>query len=423
LIGPWRWTQFPSGRLPSFPLTRPVELACFALCVANAVLVGSALIHGDWLVGLYRLPVATDFVNFYAAVRQVVEGHPDLAYVSAIHKAVEAETVGHPFDGDYPLIHPPTFLLVATPLALIPYVQAYVAWVVLTFFAYVLTVRRIVGYPLGVMFAFAYPGIVSNMMVGQNGFATTALLASTLLLMQRRPVLAGCLLGALSFKPHLGILFPIVLVADQRWRVIAGATAVVVLLAVASVLAFGIETWEAFFRSLTLVSHAVLVDGVADFTKLQSLFAVIRALGGGENVAWMSQAVLAGTVAIVLCAMWRTSLPFDLKAAALASGTLLASPYVFIYDLAALAVPMAYLLRAVARTGALAGEMPALGAACLMLFAFPFVKAPIGLGAVLIVAALVARRAFRRGVGSEPPTPDKSHARGSIPADNRRASP
>jgi arabinofuranan 3-O-arabinosyltransferase len=379
------------GRRTGFELTPAVELACFALCVANLALLAAMFMQGSWLVGADGQPVAADFVNFWAAGRQVLDGHPDLAYVSSIHKAMEAAAVGHGFDGDYPLIYPPTFLFVTTLLALVPYLPAFAAWMLLTFPAYVIGVRRIVGGPRGILLACACPAVASNMAVGQNGFLITALLAGTFTWMERRPILAGCFLGLLSFKPHLGLLFPLVLMADGRWRVIASAATVVALLAGASLLVFGVDTWEAFFRELALVSHAALADGVADLAKLQSLFGVVRVVGGGTNLAWMLQAALTGAVAIALCVLWRSPIAFDLKAAALATGALLATPYLFVYDLAALAVPMAYLLR----TGALRGEVLGLGGACLLIFAFPFVKGPVGLAAVLIVALLIARRVLR----------------------------
>ena len=55
---------------------------------------------------------------------------------------------------------------------------------------------------------------------------------------------------------------------------------------------------------------------------------------------------------------------------------------------------MAFLLRAGARSGHLPGELAGLGGACLLILAFPVVTAPVGLVAVLLVAALIARRAL-----------------------------
>jgi arabinofuranan 3-O-arabinosyltransferase len=88
----------------------------------------------------------------------------------------------------------------------------------------------------------------------------------------------------------------------------------------------------------------------------------------------------------------RSKLSFELKAAALATGALLATPYLFLYDLVALAVPMAFLIRAGGQGGLPTGEWVGLGIACLLILIFPLVKAPVGLAAILVVGALIVRR-------------------------------
>jgi len=172
---------------------------------------------------------------------------------------------------------------------------------------------------------------------------------------------------------------------------------VTALLAATSWLAFGTAAWEAFFHGMQAASQAALTDGRADWAKLQSIFGVVRLLGGSESLAWIAQGTMTGTAAILLCMLWRARVPFDLKAAALVTGALLATPYIFLYDLVALAVPMAFLLRAGAQTEFLPGEMPAIAAACLLIVVFPVVTAPVGLGATLVVALVIARRVLHRG--------------------------
>jgi hypothetical protein len=390
-------SDHPSG----FHLTRPVELTCFALCVTHAVYLATSFVQGSWLVDPAGQAIATDFVNVWAAGRQVLEGHPAAVYDVALHKAAAVAAVGHAFDGHYPWIYPPTFLFAATLLALLPFVPAQLAWIVLTFSAYAATIRGIVGDRVGLLFACAFPAILSNIMVGQNGFVTAALLGGALLFMERRPLFAGCLVGLLSFKPHLGILFPLVLIAGGHWRVIGAATMTTALLVAVSCLAFGIETSGAFIEALPVASQTSLTEGRADFAKLQSVFGLVRLLGGSESLAWTLQMTLAGATAILLAAMWRSKLSFDLKAAALVTGTLLCTPYLFIYDLVALAVPMAFLLRASRGTGEAPGEMAGLGGAALLILIFPLVKAPVGLAAVLVVAVLIARRALCAPAGSD----------------------
>jgi arabinofuranan 3-O-arabinosyltransferase len=382
----------PSNHIDASQLSRPVELTGFALCVATVVYLVASFIQGSWILDSNGQQIATDFVNVWASGRQVVDGNPAAAYDLLMHKEAEVAAVGHPFAGEYPWIYPPTFLFVATLLALLPFVPAYATWIALTFPAYLAAVRAIIGHRAGFLFACAYPGILSNMMVGQNGFATAALLGGSLFLMQRRPMLAGCFIGLLSFKPHLGLLLPLVLIAGGQWRAIVAAAAVTLLLVLASGLVFGLDTWHAFLQSLSVASQSTLIEGRADWGKLHSAFAVVRLLGGSATLAWTVHLTLASIVAILLCAMWRSKISFDLKAAALATGALLVTPYLFLYDLVVLAVPMAFLIRAGWSTGHLRGEMLGLGLASLFVLIFPLLTAPVGLAAILLVSLLIARR-------------------------------
>lgn len=100
----------------------------------------------------------------------------------------------------------------------------------------------------------------------------------------------------------------------------------------------------------------------------------------------------AASVAIV----WRSKAAYDLKAAALGVSVLLATPYLYMYDLVVLAVPIAFLLRLANARGYLPKDLPkeliGIGMACGLILVFPFVKFPVGLAALLLIAGLVARR-------------------------------
>jgi hypothetical protein len=376
-----------------FRLSKPAELTLFAFCVAQAVFLAASFALGHWMVDTEGRGVVTDFVNVWAAGQLVLEGHSLSVYDWTIHKAAEAAALGRGFEGYFPWFYPPPFLFVASLLALMPYLMAFAVWMLVTFPAYALTVRAIIGHRLGLLLAFAFPAVTSNAMVGQNGFVTAALLGSSLLAMERRPILSGVLLGLLAYKPHFGLLFPLVLAVSGRWRVFGAAAATVAIMAVVSWLAFGAATCEAFVRSLPLASQFVLRDGHGDFSKIHSALGLVRALGGGDTLAWVLQTMLTAVSAIVVCVLWRRKVPFDLQAAALAAAALLATPYLYVYDLVVLAIPMAFLIRTARVTGFLRGEIVWLAAANLCILLFPAVHAPIGLVAVLIVAMLVVRRA------------------------------
>jgi hypothetical protein len=72
----------------------------------------------------------------------------------------------------------------------------------------------------------------------------------------------------------------------------------------------------------------------------------------------------------------------------------LATPHLLAYDLVILAVPVAFLFRLGRAGGFLTHELAGVGLACLLILIYPFVEAPVGFAATLVIAALVARRAM-----------------------------
>ncbi|HTV34805.1 MAG TPA: glycosyltransferase family 87 protein, partial [Xanthobacteraceae bacterium] len=235
-----------------------------------------------------------------------------------------------------------------------------------------------------------------NITAGQNGFLTAALIGGTLSSMERRPALAGVFLGLLTYKPQFGLLFPLVLIADRRWLTIAVAACVAIGMAVASWLAFGIASWQAFFHWLPISSHIILGEGRADFGRLQSLYGLVRAHGGDETLAWSVQAVGSLAVAAGIVWLWRSRAAYELKAGALAAAVLVATPYVYMYDVVVLGVAVAFLLRYALDRGITSTEIVGLAAAGALILAFPYVKTQVGLAAVLIVLALIVQHVVQR---------------------------
>jgi hypothetical protein len=140
-------------------------------------------------------------------------------------------------------------------------------------------------------------------------------------------------------------------------------------------------------------SQAFLVEGKATWWKLQSLYSLVRYLGGAEQLAWIFQWVLTAAVAATLVAMWRSHVRYSLKAAALAVGALLTTPYLFMYDMMVLAIPVAYLIRLGITSGFRAYELPALAFAVGLIVIFILFGIPVGFVATATVGALILRRA------------------------------
>lgn len=369
--------------------------ACFVLFVINVSFFPTAFFAHWWIYDEKGLGIPTDFVNVWAAGRMVLDGHPSLAYDWDLQKQVELAVLKQDFVGYFAWHYPPPFLFVAAFLAQFPYAIAFIGWLLVSLIPYLAVMRAIVGRNLGLILALAIPCTFNNALCGQNGFLTAALIGGTLYLLPTRPLLSGICLGLLTYKPQYGLLFPLALIAASEWKVFFAAGMTAVALAVASWLAFGTESWQAFFHWMPMFSQAFLTEGKAPWWKLQSLFALVRYFGGSEPLGWAFQWVMTGAVAVTVVLIWRSSVRYSLKAASLAAGTLLTTPYLFMYDVTVLAIPVAYLVRIGMSRGFRSYELPALGVAAMLLVAFSLSGAPLGLAANLIVFALILARCSR----------------------------
>jgi len=378
----------------------PSRMRGYSAVLLAAYLIASilwiALANG--LVDRNNKPLGTDFSNVYAAGMLASNGKPDVAYDWPSEHAVEKAIFGRdvPFYGWH---YPPQFLLVAAILALVPYGWALALWMATTLSAYIAIIRVILPQPTAVLVALAYPAVFVNLLHGQNGFINAALLGGALLLLDRRPITSGVLIGLLAYKPQFGVLIPLMLLATARWTVVAAASATVLAACTVTLSMFGTKVWVAFAASTTLTRHVVLEAGSTGWEKIQSIFSAVRMWGGGVDLAYMAQGALALGVAAGLIWLWRSEAAVDLKASALAVAALIATPYVLDYDLMILAVAIAFYARHGLARGFHNFELSLLAFAWIApLLSRPLAEAtgiPLGLTAQIVLFIMALCRARR----------------------------
>ena len=177
--------------------------------------------HG--MVNAFHQQVCGDFTLFYAVSKLTLIGHASDAFNPLKLLAAERAVVSMTPPGLEWYYPPPNQLLIA-PLAALPFIWSYLAFLTVTAIPFVLLMRRLGGTsPWVLVWTFAFFGTIANAIDGQNGFLTTALMGWGLLLVERRPWLGGMLLGCLIYKPQFGLILPVVLVATRNWRALAGA--------------------------------------------------------------------------------------------------------------------------------------------------------------------------------------------------------
>jgi len=148
---------------------------------------------------------------------------------------------------------------------------------------------------------------------------------------------------------------------------------------------------------MTFTQTVVLEQGNTGWEKIQSIFSAVRMWGAGNHAAYAVQATLALTLAASLAWLWQSDAAFELKAAALAIGSLLATPYVLDYDLVVLGIAIAYFARLGLTQGFRACEISLLAAAWLAPLlsrgVAQFTAIPLGLFVLSALYVFILRRA------------------------------
>lgn len=246
------------------------------------------------------------------------------------------------------------------------------------------------------LLALAYPAVLINIGHGQNGFLTAALLGGALIVLDRRPILAGILIGLLVYKPQFGLMIPLALVAGCHWRTFAAAAATVAALTLVTTLAFGPEVWPAFKASTEFSRSVVLEQGQTGWQKIQSVFSWARMWGAPIPLAYALQGALTIAIGVVIVRVWRSAAAPALKSATLCVAAILATPYSLDYDMMVLAPVIAFFALDGLHRGFGPWEKTALAALWLVpLLARSVAQAtliPLGVPAMLATCVLLLRR-------------------------------
>ena len=323
-------------------IIRVGQLALVAIATTYSVLI---------LIPLFREGgFRPDFAVFWTAAR-MISLHSDQLYDAQAMTAAQS-WLTNPANGLRPFAYPPTAMLLFRPFAALPFPVAFALWTALSLGAFAATARRRVA-PLPLALSFIAPPVVLALATGQTSLLVAAAIMSAVATLERRPELAGVLLGlATALKPQVIILAPLALFAAKQGRAFLAWGATGATLVLASILCWGSQIWLDWLSSLsafsTIVSRLALdVEGVTPLS-----FAKSAGLSHWPALAIQISAIIAGCTLVIWA--FRRSDPL-VRLVALASGSLLCAPYALMYDLAVIMPIAASLLLAGRLTGLLAG--------------------------------------------------------------------
>lgn len=382
------------------------------LAAAYAIYIVLTVLDGYRAAARGEVPLYTDFTTTYAAALAIRELPAELVYLAPVmlragRQAAHA-TYGNLNEaqalavGSAPIMYPPIFSLLIVPFAYLSYLPAWIAWTLGTAIPYLAAMRRLLPGRIAIAAALAAPPTFFNVMYGQTGFLTAGLIGLGLLQLRTSPWLAGVAIGLASFKPHFGVLLPLVLAAGGHWRTFLAATLTVLALVAGSLAIHGEEAWFAWIGT-SLALGSGFESGAFAWAPMVSVLSGAVVAGLPIGLAWAVQLVVASIVTLLVVAAWylgrRRAQLADLQAAMLITGTLLVVPMAYVYDQVLLCVAAAFLWREFVTQGAENWErrlVPSLLAAILVV---PWLARTVDLQAGPLIAAglfVLAARRFAR---------------------------
>ncbi|UES52541.1 glycosyltransferase family 87 protein [Roseibium aggregatum] len=330
-------------------------------CLCSAIGFTLGLLWMLVVPNTYGAPNGTllmDYLSFWMAGGQALNGTPEVAYSPAAFSALQQQYTGT--DTVFGFFYPPTFQMLQMPFALLPYKIAFAVFIGITTGLLCLACRLIAGNWLLAACLILVPACANNAFHGQNAALTAALYGFFLVGIERRQMVwAGIALGLLTIKPQLGILVPLALVASFNWRTFLSASVSTLVFAALGVAVLGFGTWQAFWIQAPVASAMMELGGV-EWVKMISVYGAGRVLGLGHLPAMMVQAVFAIAAAVCVWRVWRRTDAMSVRAPVLVGGTLLVTPFALSYDLTLIIIPCAFLIREGLRNGFLPYEKIAL---------------------------------------------------------------
>src|ERR1700761_8844482 len=281
------------------------------------------------------LVLGRDFLNLWMYGRALFEGgEPSRFYDIATYNDALAQMLGPGYPGqNWP--NPPTALVVMAPFGLLDYFPALLAWAAVSCVVVYLAGRREVTDLRTLAIVVVSPAALLCVLSGQSSLLTTAALLAIFAQLDKRPILAGVLIGLLTVKPQLGILFPFALIASGRWRVFFAAGVTAAALFAASVALGGVESWHAYIVKALPLQREVLQDAAGTAMPFHpTIFMNIRGLVGNHVGEIIQLAfTLAAVVAVSAAFRYRRDSHPRLLQALFFACTVSASPYMGAYDL------------------------------------------------------------------------------------------
>lgn len=274
-----------------------------------------------------------DFINMHVGGGLIADGNITTLFSQEDYLRAIREIYGE----SYPVhnwSYPPTMFWVALGFSFFDYFFALFLWFALGAFLLFFAMRALGLSPVWGIIIFLSPAGLFNVVAGQNGFVTAALIAMAFAFASRRPIVAGFNWSLLTVKPHLGLVALPLLVLHRRWKtIIAGGTFFTCLVG-STLVIWGTDPWLRFLTDTVQQQQVVLEEWHGPLRLIMpTAFIQGRIWGFSIISSYMLHAAFAGLSVLLAIRAWpdreatvRRSLTWFVVT------TLLVLPYSFVYD-------------------------------------------------------------------------------------------
>jgi hypothetical protein len=316
------------------------------------------------------LPLGGDLIVFKVAAAFIERNETALIYIPKEFADAAREFV--PDRGVFFWFYPPPFLFIAAFFMWMPLVLGMALWSVLSIFLLGKSMQALFGDRDKALCGLAYGGVLMGVLFGQSGCIIGACVCWVLAWRDKRPYAAGIMAALVLCKPQFAAVLFIVLVWEQRWRVLTSAAVSGAVIVSASVWCFGFEVWQSWWGqigyALTTISESPRL-----WAWLTSVFSAALGMGASVRFAYAMHGIIFLGILIRLWQFYRRKSDPRLWNAAILVGSCFASPYFFTYDLPMLGAAIVLLNEVFSERGWKPWEKEALTLVHIAPMAVPFI--------------------------------------------------
>ena len=233
-------------------------------------------------------------------------------------------------------LYPPTVLPWIWPLGQMSAAMGLLVYVVLSIAIWTYVVRRnfTTRSDLSIFPVLFAPVVFVTLAFEQNGLFTAAILISFIYAVKNKeaPWLIGLIAALMLYKPHFGVLMPLVLILQRDWRSLAWASFFCAIFLTGVTRIWGLEYWQAFFEKQETLRQFIQRGDLARYT-ISSL-GFLQQAGVPYQIAIWVHVIFALSLVVAFIYIWNQG-NWDFKVAAFLLITLLIPPYAAVYDFTA----------------------------------------------------------------------------------------